>query len=69
MGHGMFFGTGWFFGLFIIVCLFGLLFMIFNRNRNNGFHSSETPFEILKKRYARGEISKEQFEEMRKHLE
>lgn len=30
---------------------------------------SETPMDILKKRYAQGEITREQFEEMKKNLE
>ena len=30
--------------------------------------NSETPLEIVQKRYARGEISKEEFEEMRSDL-
>lgn len=29
---------------------------------------SETPLEILKKRYAKGEISKEQFEQMKRDI-
>ena len=29
----------------------------------------ETPLEILKKRYARGEITREQFEEIKRELE
>jgi putative membrane protein len=31
--------------------------------------SSETPLEILKARYARGEISREEYEQMRRDLE
>lgn len=32
-----------------------------------GFY--ESPLEILQKRYARGEITREQFEEMKNHLQ
>ena len=31
--------------------------------------AAETPLEILQKRYARGEISKEQYDQMRRDLE
>ena len=31
--------------------------------------AGESPLEILKRRYARGEITKEQFEEMRRDIE
>jgi len=33
---------------------------------NNTYKRNETPLDILKKRYANGEITKEQFEEMKK---
>jgi len=35
---------------------------------SSGSHSEETPVDILKKRYARGEISREEFEQMKKDL-
>ena len=35
---------------------------------NNQSRDSETPLEILKKRYAKGEINKEEFEDMKRDL-
>ncbi|HEU4718525.1 MAG TPA: SHOCT domain-containing protein [Bacteroidia bacterium] len=43
------------------------LFLAFSGNHNRVF-SHETPLQILKRRFASGEISKEQFEEMKKML-
>ncbi len=44
----------------------------FNRDNSAGVADQrdlvETPIDILKKRYAKGEISKTQFEEMKKEL-
>jgi putative membrane protein len=37
-------------------------------SKGGGLLSTETPIDILKKRYARGEISKEEFEQMKRDL-
>ncbi|NOX17784.1 MAG: SHOCT domain-containing protein [Chlorobi bacterium] len=73
MMNGMFGGGMWFSWLFWIVLLVVIVWGIvqfINRNQlansNNG--GNETPLDILKKRYAKGEITKEQFDEMRKDL-
>lgn len=72
MGFGM--GFGWIFWLIIIgVAIWAVVRLT---NNTSGYHrgfsgtpsSQETPLDILKKRYARGEITKEQFKEMRKDL-
>jgi putative membrane protein len=71
-GHVM----GWFGGIFMIV-FWGLVLVaivllirwlaVAPRNRETG-GGAESPLEILKKRYARGEINKEEFEEKKKDL-
>jgi putative membrane protein len=64
---------GWFMLLLLAVAI-AAAFMIFRgRSRNDAsgsgpVHRSETPLEILKRRYAAGEIDKEQFEAMKRDL-
>jgi putative membrane protein len=38
-------------------------------NRSGPMPTSQTPLEILKARYARGEINREEYEKMRRDLE
>jgi putative membrane protein len=55
--------------IFIAVCLFMMFrggMMCGRRHRES---EPESSLEILKKRYARGEITKEEFEEMKKGIE
>lgn len=67
---GHFFGGGfmWVFWILIIV---GIFFVFQNMAKGNSGNSpdKETPMDILKKRYARGEIEEEEFERRRKELE
>ena len=56
---------GWFWLLLLLI----LVPLYMNRNSLEGQKGRpETPLEILQKRYARGEISREQFEEIKKNL-
>ena len=69
LGHGWFMGFGWFFGVIFIVLIVWLVV----RNVNQGGHryyppQKNTALDILKERYARGEISKEEFEEKKKDI-
>ncbi len=64
MMHGDYWGMGW--GMWIIPVLFVVLIIFLTRN-NNVQSQNETPLGILKKRYAKGEITKEQYEEMKKN--
>ena len=38
-------------------------------NQTGSAQTSQTPLEILKARYARGEISREEYDQMRRNLE
>jgi len=57
----------WGFVIFGVICAVRWL-IVRSKPDGNNFHS-ETPLEILKKRYARGEISKDEFEQRKKDLE
>jgi putative membrane protein len=70
-GH-MWFGGGWMMFPWLFLLILVVLVILFMGRSGRPFGSSseqaETPLEILKKRYARGEISKEEFEEMKKNI-
>ena len=81
MGPGMMGGWGGFpfmgpvFGLvFICLIIGGVVWLVQSRSREEprpgaGRTASETPLEILKRRYASGEVTKKQFDEMRRTLD
>jgi len=80
MGPGMMgggYGMGWFGGIvmiaFWIAVIVGIVLLIrwliiSTRTASQGMSSGDSALEILKKRYARGEINKEEFEEKKKDL-
>lgn len=69
--HMMNFGWGgifmWIVFLIIVVVI---VYLIVQSSKPRSYDSSfiESPIDILKKRYAKGEITKEEFEKMRKDL-
>jgi putative membrane protein len=65
---GMWFG--WIFWLVIIGLIVWLLINQSSRNISRNYINPhiESPQDIIKKRYAKGEITKEQFEQMKKDL-
>ena len=69
------FGWGWFMPVFMILCwgliIWGIVALVRGVASPDGIESSrqaDSALEILKRRYARGEISKEEFEEKKKDL-
>ena len=63
MGIGM-----WLFWIALIVVVV-LVVKMLNGVPNQSATTSESPRKILEKRYVRGEIDKDEFEEMKKELE
>lgn len=61
---GNFYGMHFFWWIFWIVIVVWFLIAISRKRKGN-----ETPLEILKRRYTRGEITQGEYEEMRKNLE
>jgi putative membrane protein len=76
MFHNWFWGGGFAFSWFFWVAIVGLIiYLVVNQgNKSKQIHytpppQQDSPLDILKKRYAKGEISKEQYEQMKKDIE
>ena len=71
MGWWMVFGGIWmvvFWGLIIAVVVLGIKKLTERGGSGSGGTERRDPLEIAKERYARGEISKEEFEQIKKDL-
>lgn len=62
-GWGTVMGLGWLIPLLLVV----ILFYIFN-NKRDEFLNEESALDILDKKYARGEISEEEYKRKKEHL-
>lgn len=63
---GSYMWFGWFFWLILLGVIVWFVYFIANKNRNS--EPRESSLDILKKRFAKGEISSEQYEEMKNTL-
>jgi len=70
-GSGMWFGGGfgWVFWIVIIAVLVWVIKMASDKGSSSQNSSDDSPLEILKKRYARGEIDEQEYERKRKELD
>ncbi|MDP2750162.1 MAG: SHOCT domain-containing protein [Nanoarchaeota archaeon] len=74
LGYGGYGGYAMIGMIIWISVIIGIIFLVFWLIRNNSIGNTsvvsknESPMEILKKRYAAGELTKKQFEEMKEEL-
>lgn len=68
--HMMGSGGFWMFPFFPIIMLAVILYFVISKKNMHwsGSDSDDTPLELLKRRYAKGEINKEEFDEVKKDL-
>jgi len=65
MGYGM--GFGFIFMILFWAVVIWLVYALIKAAQGSG-HEEENPHNILKRRYAKGELSKKQYEQMRREL-
>jgi putative membrane protein len=60
-------GWGWIIGVILVILIFWIIARTLNQNRINQ-QRDKSPLDILKERYALGEIDKEEFDKRKKDL-
>lgn len=68
MHYGWGMGLSWIAGIIILVVIIWVAVMAFNAHRTTDPSNQKSALDILKERYARGEISKEEFEEKKRDI-
>ena len=64
------FGHGFSYMWILLLIIIGIaVYLVIESQRSKTESDKEAPLEILKKRFARGEITKEEFEEIKRKLE
>ena len=66
-GHVWGMGWGWIIGLILLIAIIWIVVRMLKQN-NQFQGNNKTPLDILKERYAKGEIDKQEFEERKKDL-
>jgi len=61
-------GLGWIIALIVLIVFIGLVAESGRRRKNAKNQKFNSPLDILKTRYAKGEISQNEFEEKRKQI-
>ncbi|GAB4172278.1 MAG: hypothetical protein Kow00108_06900 [Calditrichia bacterium] len=67
-GFGGFMGFGFLFWIIFLIILVWVVKSLLDKQNSGPSSSKEDALDILKKRYANGEISREEFERMKRDL-
>ena len=67
-GYGWGMGWWWIIGPIIVLAVVWMVVKSMSKNSKANLPSGKSALDILKERYARGEIDKEEFEKRRKEL-
>ncbi len=67
--HWMFGGFMWLFWVILLGALIFLVWLIVRKSQASSSRSEEDALDILKKRYARGDIDKEEFEQKKRDIQ
>ena len=68
--NGMgFMGFGWLWTIIIIIIIFVVIYYFTAGLKQNTTHTTANALDILKQRYAKGEITEEEFRKMKKEIE
>ncbi|WP_159518547.1 SHOCT domain-containing protein [Sunxiuqinia indica] len=68
-GFGMGMGWWWIIGIIVLIAIVWPIVQRSNRNNITGQEPRKSALDILKERYASGEIDKQEFEERKKDIE
>jgi len=61
-------GYGWIISLIVLIIIIGLMADAGRRKKNASRQKFNSPLDILKTRYAKGEISKNEFDEKKREI-
>ena len=68
--NGMgFMGFGWLWTIIIIIIIFVVIYYFTAGFKQNTTHTNTNALDILKQRYAKGEITEQEFRKMKKEIE
>lgn len=68
-GHGWGMGWGWIIGIIVLLVVIWVFIRAMNQTGGRNEPERKSSLDILKDRYARGDISREEFEEKKRDLQ